>query len=77
MGHSVGKMCIGLGERSKIVQRVKEVNCLKKVLRDRVQTVRLKEVKKSKPCKGELYTESLYYVYYCVFFEIFDCEGAK
>ena len=39
---------------------------------------RLKEVKKNNPCKDGLYTEeNLDCVYYCVFFEIFDSEGAK
>ena len=32
---------------------------------------------KNKPCKDGAYTESLDYVHYCVFFEVFDCEEAQ
>ena len=39
--------------------------------------VRLKEVKKNKPCINGKFTESLDYVYYHVFFDFFDCEGSK
>ena len=40
--------------------------------------VKIKELEvKMKPHKDGIYTESLDYVYYCVFFEFFDCEGAK
>ena len=34
----------------------------------------VKGIKKNKPSKDEIYTESLDYVYYCVFFEFFDYE---
>ena len=48
-----------------------------KVFKETEYSYRLKEVKMNKPHKDGEYLESLDYVYYCVFFEFFDCEGTK
>ena len=52
-------------------------NKTKFLKRQSMDSHRLKVVKKNKPSKDGLYTESLDFVYYCVFFELFDCERAK
>ena len=57
-----------------------KVNALKKgvksLKRQSTDSYRLKEIKKNKPCKNGIFTESLDSVY-CVFYEFFDCKGAK
>ena len=57
-----------------------KVNALEKgvksLKRQSTNSYRIKEIKKNKPCKNRKFTDSLDYVH-CVFFKIFDCEGAK
>ena len=45
--------------------------------RQSTDSYRLKEMNESKPRKNGKLTESLDSVYYCIFFEFFDCKGAK
>ena len=52
-------------------------NKTKSLKRQSTDNHRLKGVKKNKSHKNGKFTESLDSVYYCVFFEFFDCEGAK
>ena len=69
MGYSVRQMYVDLGQR-----REKKVKFLR---RQSTDSHRLKGVQKNKPRKHEKFTESLHYVYYCVFFDFFVCEGPK
>ena len=45
--------------------------------RQSIDSHKLRGVKKNKPRKDRKFTKSLDYVYYCVFFEFFDCERAN
>ncbi len=50
---------------------------VKSLKRQSTDSYRLREIKKNKPRKNGKFTESLDSLYYCAFFKIFDCEGAK
>ena len=51
-----------------------EKNQMKSSKRQSTDSHSLKGIKKNKPHKDGKFTESLDYVYYCVFFEFFDGE---